>query len=292
VAVVALVGAMLVACSKPKIIPDEELAEIFRDAFLTNSYTQNHRPPKLDSLNIYEPLFAKYGYTVEDVQFTIGNFAKRKNARMTDVVDKTIEMLSASSNSYKRRLAISDSISQVLRERFAKVVYTDTLIEVRRIADTARLRIVIPTTVPGTYDVSYYYFVDGEDMNHDLRVNHYLVDRSGKKLSMNSRRLRRADQERFTATFTALPNHRKLVLDLNGYAAKKELTRPRMTIDSLVVTRYLPDRVARDSVARGLFDYRHIDTLAYPRHGWPRADSVVYIIRPDETVFGTPPADL
>lgn len=286
-----LCGVVALSCSNPKIIPDDELAEIFRDAYLTNTYTQNHRVLRLDSLNIYEPIFEKYGYTAEDVQFTIGNFAKRKNARMTDVVDKTIDMLSRKNNFYKRRVAIVDSIGQVARERYAAVVYADTMIEVRRIADTSRLRIEVPIDRPGTYDVSYYYFVDSDDNNHNLRVNHYLVDEQGGRSSSNSRRLKRVDKDRFTASFTADASHRKLVLDLNGYAEKEELTRPNLTIDTLVVTRYLPDRVARDSMAREIFDYRHIDTLAWPRRGWPRVDSVVYVTLPDETFFGALPAD-
>ena len=74
------------ACARHTIIPDDELAQIFHDAFLTNAYigSQNVR---IDSLNIYEPIFARYGYTTEDVQYTIGNFSKRKSARLGDVVE-------------------------------------------------------------------------------------------------------------------------------------------------------------------------------------------------------------
>jgi hypothetical protein len=283
VAIVVLCGAVLGACSEPKIIPDEELAEIFRDAYLTNAYVQIRYPQNLDSLNLYEPIFAKYGYTTEDVQFTIGNFAKRKNARMTDVVDKAVEMLGTVGRFYQWRLAIIDSIGGIARQRYAKVVYADTIIRVRRIADTARLRIEIPIKEPGTYDVSYYYTLDSTDHNPDLRASHYLLDERGARSATNSRRLSSVEQERYTASFPALPSHRKLVLNLNGYAGRGEITRPNLTIDSLIVTRYLPEKVALDSMARELFDYRHIDTLAWPRHGWPRADSVVYIIQPDST---------
>jgi hypothetical protein len=275
---------MLAACSGPRIIPDEELADIFRDAYLTNSYTQIARTQNVDSLNIYEPIFARYGYTTEDVQFTIGSFAKRKNARMTDVVDRAVDMLGAASRAYKRRLAIADSIAQIARERYARVVYTDTLIRVRKIADTARLRIEIPLTEPGTYDVSYYYLIDSTDQNSDLRVSHYLENDRGVRSSVTSRRITRPEQGYFTTSFTVLPTHRRLILNLNGYAGKKdEITRPNFTIDSLLVMGYLPERVALDSMARERFDFRRLDSLARPRGGWPRADSVVYVIQPDST---------
>lgn len=67
------------ACTRHKIIPDEKLAQIFHDAFLTNAYIGDVRV-NIDSLNIYEPIFARYGYTTRDVYYTIGNFSKRKSA--------------------------------------------------------------------------------------------------------------------------------------------------------------------------------------------------------------------
>ena len=87
-----LVSGLLLACSGYKIIPDEQLALIFHDAFLSNAYMQ-HRGMRPDSLNLYEPIFAKYGYTTADVQYTIGNFSKRKSARLSDVVEQAIKLL-------------------------------------------------------------------------------------------------------------------------------------------------------------------------------------------------------
>ena len=58
------------ACTRHKIIPDEKLAQIFHDAFLTNAYIGDVRV-NIDSLNIYEPIFARYGYTTRDVYYTI-----------------------------------------------------------------------------------------------------------------------------------------------------------------------------------------------------------------------------
>lgn len=74
------------ACARHKIIPDRKLAQIFHDAFLANAYIGSEQVD-IDSLNIYEPIFAGYGYTTEDVYYTIGNFSKRKSARLGDVVE-------------------------------------------------------------------------------------------------------------------------------------------------------------------------------------------------------------
>lgn len=279
-ALLVFVGTAALSCgNKKKIVPDEKLAFIFRDVYLTNAYNQQHRVPNLDSLNIYEPVFAKYGYTTEDIQLTIGNFAKRKSARLSDVVDRAIDLLDEENRFYQGRIAIYDTVGQVARERFKTVVYADSLIEVRKISDTSRLRIIVPIEMPGTYEVRYGYFMDSTDMNQNLRANHYLVDYRNRQSASNSRRMKRLEREIVTTSLTANKDHRKLVLNLNGY--QNEMTKPHMTIDSLVVTRYLPDRVARDSMARSWFYYRAVDSLLDPLWGVPPIDSLGYIMLPE-----------
>ena len=88
----ALFAVLFAACARHKIIPDDKLAQIFHDAFLTNAYIGSEGV-KTDSLRIYEPIFARYGYTTDDVHYTIGNFSKRKSARLGDIVERAIEML-------------------------------------------------------------------------------------------------------------------------------------------------------------------------------------------------------
>ena len=88
---IALFALSTGACKRHTIIPDDELALIFHDAFLVNAYVK--REAKLDSLKVYEPIFARYGYTMADVQYTIGNFSKRKSARLGDVVEQAIVLL-------------------------------------------------------------------------------------------------------------------------------------------------------------------------------------------------------
>ncbi len=289
VLLVIMVTGALSCGRRGKIITDEKLAYIFRDIYLTNSYNQQHRPPNLDSLNIYEPVFAKYGYTTEDVQLTIGNFAKRKSARLSDVVDQAIEMLDTDARFYQNRIAVYDTVGMVARERYQTVVYTDSLIEIRKIADTSRLRIVIPLKTPGTYEVSYNYIVDSTDRNNNLRINNYLLDDRGRQYLNNTRRLKRFENDAVFASFTAGENHRKLVIDLNGYP--KDMTKPNMTVSNLVVKRFLPDRTARDSMARQWFDFRTGDTLFNPRRGVLPAGSPYHIMLPDETDIVTLPAD-
>ena len=124
------------ACTRHKIIPDEKLAQIFHDAFLTNAYIGDERV-NIDSLNIYEPIFARYGYTTRDVYYTIGNFSKRKSARLGDVVEMAIEKLETEGKFYDREVAVLDTIDNVARRTFTRTVYADSLIRVGALRDTA-----------------------------------------------------------------------------------------------------------------------------------------------------------
>ena len=75
---ILLVAAALAAtgCRRYKVIPDRTLGQIFHDAMLTNAYVDN-QGVNVDSLNIYEPIFARYGYTTEDVRYTLEEFSSR-----------------------------------------------------------------------------------------------------------------------------------------------------------------------------------------------------------------------
>ena len=126
----ALTGLLLAGCNRHTIIPDDELALIFHDAFLTNAYL-NVEKVTTDSLRLYEPIFARYGYTTDDVHYTIGNFSKRKSARLGDVVERAIDLLEAEGKIYNREVAILDTIDNVARRTFTETLRSDSLIRVR-----------------------------------------------------------------------------------------------------------------------------------------------------------------
>ena len=156
-----LVSGLLLACSGYKIIPDEQLALIFHDAFLSNAYMQ-HRGMRPDSLNLYEPIFAKYGYTTADVQYTIGNFSKRKSARLSDVVEQAIKLLETEAEHLDREVSILDTIDNVARRTFRRTLYADSLVRVTRLRDTARLRFVFDSIRPGDYTIAFDRFARRE----------------------------------------------------------------------------------------------------------------------------------
>lgn len=227
-AVVLLAGG----CARHKIISDEELACIFRDAFLTNAYIGNQNL-KTDSLRLYEPIFARYGYTTEDVYYTIGNFSKRKSARLGDVVEQAIDMLEREGKIYSREVAILDTVDHVASRTFTRTVLSDSLIRVRSLRDTARLDFTLAVE-PGDYRVSFRYRVDSLDRNEQgLKGSVWLERENGSKVKNYSSTLYRNHTNSFTRHFTADQSHRTLRLKLLDFYGKP--ARPSLTVTDLKV---------------------------------------------------------
>ncbi|MFI3319579.1 MAG: DUF4296 domain-containing protein [Rikenellaceae bacterium] len=156
--------ALLSSCSQSRIIPDGELAVIFRDAYLVNGYV-NVKGVKMDSLLIYEPIFERHGYTVEDVKYTIGNFSRRKSAKLGDVVERSIKMLEAEGEVFDKEVAILDTIDAVSTRRLRRVVRRDSVKTLYSLKDTTDFFITIKDIERGNYSVSFDYLIDSMDRN-------------------------------------------------------------------------------------------------------------------------------
>ncbi len=248
--------ALLLAasCARHKIIPDDELALIFHDAFLTNAYIGSENV-RIDSLNVYEPIFAHYGYTTSDVQYTIGNFSKRKSARLGDVVEQAIARLEEEGKYYNREVSILDTIDNVARRTFTRTVLADSLIRVRSLSDTARLSFSLDV-LPGEYNVSLKYRIDSLDRNQrGLRSNMWLERSDSSSVSVYNATLRRSGREEsLSRRFTTDSTHRRLRLSLLVFGEKPQ--RPSVTVTDLKVVYTPQTRIAVESLYVRQLDIR------------------------------------
>ena len=239
-AVAVAVLLLAAACARHKVIPDKTLARIFHDAFLTNAYVYN-RNVATDSLNIYEPIFEKYGYTSEDVQYTIGNFSKRKSARLGDVVEQAIKQLEEEGLVYERETAILDTIDNVARRTFTRTVYSDTLIRVSRIKDTARLHIELDGIRKGEYRISYAYKLDSLDDNMSRRSVFTFERADSSRFGRQQYNLRRTTvPDRVTRTLKADTSARRLTINLMEFTRPKKPKHTGITVTDFKVV-YVPD---------------------------------------------------
>ena len=236
-----LFGALLMmACNKPKEVPDKILGSIFHDAMLVNAYLTYNPEFKIDSLNIYEPIFARYGYTTEDVHYTINNFSRRKSIRLSDVAEYMITLLDEESKSLRERVARQDTIDNVAYRRFKRVLYSDKDVVVDRDADSSHLRITVPVLEPGYYIVKGSYTLDSLDREPSRRMRIYFEREDESEQELLNGTLLRRKEAIFDQEYTVGLNDSvttSLVVDLFHYSREpKRRKMPRMVIHNIEIS--------------------------------------------------------
>ena len=226
------------ACRRHTIIPDDELALIFHDAFLVNA--RLNYEAKRDSLNVYEPIFARYGYTTADVQYTIGNFSKRKSARLGDVVELAIAQLEKEGKYYDHEVAILDTIDRVAERAATRRIREDSVIRVTTLKDTARLRIAFDAE-PGSYSLQFDYLIDSLDRNSKLRYEVWLERTAGTRSNVASGTMWKGREDHFSRTFKTDTTHRTVHVDLGLFDGKP--LAPSLTVSDLRID-YTPETAA------------------------------------------------
>ena len=262
----AAVAALLltsVSCGKSRIIPDSTLSQIFYEAFLTNAFVADRRV-QTDSLALYEPLLARYGYTPEDLQYTIGNFSKRKSARLGNVVEVAISRLESEGSIFDREVAILDTIDARARRKYSRTLYSDTLVKVWKMRDTTLLRIVIDSMQRGDYEVSFRYNIDSLDKNVRQRVM-IRTERtdSTEHVELNNILQRQADR-RIVHTVKNDGSMRRLNIQLARFDNASKVESPHMTFRDVTV-RYVPyaddvrDSLYEQTINLGIFNMQLLE---------------------------------
>lgn len=218
-----------VSCHRERIIPEKELSAIFHDALLVNAYVGQHNFI-IDSLNIYEPIFEHYGYTVEDVRHTIASYSRRKNAHLADVAEQMIRRLSEESKLLNGEVAILDTINNVARREIRDNLIHDEHIEVRTDADSVKLRYEIATPEEGRYNIQCRFKIDTADKIRSRRYVIYKMRRDS-SLRMVSQMYMQNRNETFTTNDVDIDKSEGiigLVVELNNlerYKGKRPTTK-------------------------------------------------------------------
>lgn len=218
---IALLAVLLgvTGCAKKNIIPDNILADIFHDAFVVNAYIGEERI-NLDSLQVYEPIFNRYGYTAKDVVYTVGNFSRRKSARLGTVVEQAISRLEKESKEYEKKVVILDTIRNVAVRTFTRTIYSDTLITAKKRADSTALRIEITPAPQGEYTITYGYKCEDDLEKYPRSAEFYFTDENGYQKSRTMLTLRKTGM--VSRTLISKDNSRNLVLNLGKYTDLKK----------------------------------------------------------------------
>lgn len=274
--------SLTTACKGPKEIPDDDLANIFHDAFLANAYLDEHHLGE-DSLKVYEPIFERYGYTYEDVEYTIKTLSERKSARLSDLVDKASRRLDEEQRAMAYKIMVLDTIERIAQRSFTRTMYSDSLIHVTKLKDTDQLYIDIPDLVPGKYSVSFDYLIDSLDENRNSRIEVFLMRKDSSHVLRHTTMMSRYRAGKYSREINVDTTHKSLHINAFYRPRSEKAERPDIKITNLRVVRVLPAEVAVDSLYLkqlniNIFNHRMMtsftaDTL--------RLDEVTHIIESD-----------
>ena len=290
---IAMLG--ISGCRKKNVIPDDTLAEIFHDAFVVNAYIGEERI-NLDSLQIYEPIFSRYGYTAKDVVYTVGNFSRRKSARLGTVVEQAISRLEQESKLYAKKVVILDTIRNVAVRTLTRTVYSDTLIQAKKRADSTALYIEISPALQGEYNISYRYKCEDDLKKYPRSAEFYFYDEYGHRNGFVSATLR--EKGSINRSIVSRTDNRKLVLNLGRYTAldkvdvkrgkkgtKNKKNRPPKTQDLEIRNLKVVYKPNEGAAIDSLFE-RHVNIKIFADGFLIKTDSLT--LSPDSTRVSTP----
>lgn len=254
--VAIITGVMLNAgCQQHKEIPDEDLVKIFHDAYLANAYISEQGISE-DSLYLYEPIFKRYGYTVEDMQHTLKSFSERKSALLSDLMVEVQKKLEQESKRENRRIVILDTIDNVARRHYTRTIYNDSLIRAKRLRDSSKLHITIGDLVPGEYTVSFDYMIDTLDENRNSRVEVYAITNDGSEVMRSTLMLSRYRESKYSRKLTIDTMHKEIVVNMFYHPINEEAKKPDIKIKNFKVVRVMPTAVSVDSLYQSQLNIR------------------------------------
>jgi hypothetical protein len=243
-----LLTLLAVACSgRAKVIPDDVLVNIFHDAYIANSYI-NEEGISSDSLYVYEPIFKRYGYTMDDLQHTLTTINERKSSRISDIMYRVTEKLDKEYKSEQRKIVVLDTIENVAKRAYTRTVYSDSLIRVKSLRDTSKLRITLKDLVEGEYTVSFDYLIDTLDENRNSRVEAYLVVNDTTHNLRHTMMLSRYKEGKYNRKFKVDTQHKELFVNIYYHPNNEESKLPDITVRNLKIVRVLPTEVSMDSL--------------------------------------------
>lgn len=269
VLIITLTLLCIVSCARKKEINDQTLAKIFSEAYISNAYLGINYF-NIDSVQIYEPILERYGYTPEDLRYTIGNFSRRKSAQLGRVLKDAEEQIKVFADIYEKEVVILDTIKNVAVRSMQRVVCKDSLISVKKLADTSKLKLVVEPLQPGMYSIRYRYTCEREKFKEkgkskDLSLRGAINIETNNGIHKNNYSYNLRDEENIRRTITTDTASKRLVITFAKTADQsKKMKKPNVTVTDLVIEYTPEENLAIDSLFKRYIDIKIFDDVFFP----------------------------
>lgn len=283
---IAVIAALMAGCNKPRTIPDDKLEAMIHDIFISNAYYDIGMTSLLaDSIDMYSPIFDRYGYTAADMLHTMEGLSKRKSMGLADFVERASVTLQKERMTISAQRILSDTIDSRLSRRYARVVYSnDTLRTFTATGSQKKPDISIPVT-PGRYQVEFSYMLDSTSAASYI-YRQWLSDGNDVPSFVNTRSYRKGGWNRETIE-AEVDNDRILRLEAlfaYSYSARVAAGRdPRfkLLVDSVKITHYIPKEAVRDSFIQDISRMPLADSIKNWLNDARPDTKIIVPLRPD-----------
>lgn len=254
---IVFIFATIFSCSGPrgpKVISTENMEKIITEMFLVNAMVDVQSLKDIDTIDIYEPIFAKYGHTATDMLYTVTDMSTRKSVRLSDVINSIIANLDAEYNRLNRFTINVDTMERRIVRLFRNTVYERDSIIVSSLKDTASLCFKIPVS-QGVYDVDYTFTIDTLYKDRSISYKYGFIDTLGRYKQVISRYLsERGKRKNEKVSITVDKDLYDTLVFRLGVYGDKGTNIPNMRIDTVRVYHSLPLEAAKDSFMMRLMD--------------------------------------
>ena len=171
------------ACgNRPKQISESDLKNIIKETLIAENYVFSVQlsgsVSVRDTFSYYLPVLEKYGYTMEDMKYSIRKYAQRKSDVLTKVISDISEEIEGTRELYaannRKRLQWIRLVENAVEDTVFRM---DDSIRLRDKKNLSRYEYHIPLQQKGTYEVNLKYRVMPADSN-SVRYMRILLDDS------------------------------------------------------------------------------------------------------------------
>lgn len=250
------------SCSGPKTINDKDMQYILQDIFWANALSETYNKG-LDSLDIYQSVFQKYGYQVEDMVYTLKEQARKKSSRFSNVMERALDSLTAEYAFYQSKVDLSDTIRARAVRRFTTVVHRDSLIKVESYRDTSRLNIDLPAS-EGQYKISYKYSFSESSKLKSLRSLVEILDKKDSVVTKHTKWVLLKGNGDYDLALDAPEDASRIKIKLFSYTNASNFVSAEL--DDVLIEHSLTEQASLDSLDKQILNYKLlIDDGAYNR---------------------------
>ncbi|MFI3330938.1 MAG: DUF4296 domain-containing protein [Rikenellaceae bacterium] len=263
------------SCSRSRVIKDKDLELILHDMFLQNAYS-SEKKLKLDSLNIYKPIFEKYGYKEVDMLTTLTEFSRRKSSKFSVVLDKAIKRMDGEYELLQGKVAMLDTVSNIAKRRYLAVVYQDSLLSVKSEDDLKFVELRLPAK-EGRYKLEFEHKFHDLAKNFSFKTEFGIFDDKKHQLFSRNVWVNTANLKGVDIVLDA-PERADSLIGKFIVMPKSQKFSP-LDIHSIKVTYFLDEKSALDSLYRQYMNYELlIDDIPY--YDYPK-DSITFFTDPE-----------